>query len=101
MVAAKKGLTPDMVVAVSGRFARVLSVPTTAGDPANPLAAVGMVDPRPELMRFDRTSAELRAKTHLRKVYLKLADDEDSLGLVSARTESIGGGSAVASALGA
>jgi hypothetical protein len=101
MVAHKKGLTPDMVVAVSERYVHILSIPSTTANPENPLAMVGLVEPGPELMRFDRESAEIRSKVHLRRVYLKLSDDQNTLGLVSAQTESIGGGKQVAAALAA
>jgi hypothetical protein len=99
LVARKKGLTPDMIVAVSERAVHVLSVPSTIANPENPLAGLGLAEPGGELMRFDRSSAEIHCKSHLRKVYLKLSDEEHSLGLVSARTESIGGGKQVAAAL--
>ena len=101
MLAHKKGLTPDMIVAVSERYVHVLSVPSTAGNPANPLAGMGLAEPGPELMRFERASAEIQAKVHLRRVYLKLSDEDHKLGLVSAQTESIAGGKEVAKALGA
>jgi hypothetical protein len=101
MVAHKKGLTPDMIVAVSDRYVHVLAVPSTAANPMNPLAGVGLAEAGQELMRFDRRTAEVQAKVHLRKVYLKLADDQNTLGLVSAETESVSGGKEVAAALSA
>ncbi len=99
MVAKKKGLTPDMVVAVSDRFVHVLSVPSTSANPANPLAEMGLAEPGPELMRFDRQSASIESKVHLRRVYLRLSDEDNKLGLVSAQTKSIAGGKEVAKAL--
>lgn len=99
IVAHKKGLTPEMVVGVSENFVHVLSVPSTAGNPVNPLAALGMAEPGQELMRFDRASADIGVKKHLRRVYLKLSDDQHSVGLVSAQTESVSGGKQVAAAL--
>ena len=99
MVAHKKGLTPEMVVAVSERYVHVLSIPSTSGTPTNPLADLGIAEPGQELMRFDRESADIQAKAHLRKVYLKLHDSEHQLGLVSAMTESIGGAKQVLHAL--
>ena len=99
MVAAKKGLTPDMIVAVSDRYVHVLSVPSTSGNPVNPLAGVGLAEPGEELMRFDRQTAQIQVKAHLRKIYLKLSDDQNSLGLISAQTESVSGGKEVAAAL--
>ena len=99
LVAHKKGLTPEMIVAVSARYVHVLSVPATAGAPANPLAGVGLAEPGTELMRFDRQDAEISCKVHLRKAYLRLADDTNKLGLVSAMTESVSGGKEVVAAL--
>jgi hypothetical protein len=91
----------SVVAAVSDRYVHVLSVPSTAGNPANPVAGMGLAEPGPELMRFERGNAEIDAKVHLRRVCLKLSDEEHKLGLVSAQTESIAGGKEVAKALGA
>jgi hypothetical protein len=99
LVARKKGLTPEMIVAVSERYVHVLSLPSTAGTGIDALASVGLAQPGAELMRFERETAQISVKIHLRKVYLKLSDQDHSLGLVSARTESVGGGKEVAEAL--
>lgn len=99
LVARKKGLTPEMVVAVSEGYVHVLSIPSTTGTPTNPLADRGFAEPGQELMRFERGQADIQAKAHLRKVYLRLHDSEHQLGLVSAMTESIGGGKQVLAAL--